>query len=57
MSRSWAVAEGGAAYAGRKTIVTFWSIALSLGVSAAVGLVFGSYPARAARLDPVEALR
>jgi putative ABC transport system permease protein len=38
--------------------VTFWSIALSVGVSAAVDLAFGSDPAmRAARLDPVEALR
>jgi len=53
-----AIAKGVAAYAGWKTIVTLWSIVLSVGVSAAVGLVFGSYPAmRAARLDPVEALR
>lgn len=53
-----AIAKGVAAYAGWKTIVTFWSIVLSVGVSAAVGLAFGSYPAmRAARLDPVEALR
>ena len=53
-----AIAKGVALYAGWNTIVTAWSIVLSVGVSAGVGLVFGSYPAmRAARLDPVEALR
>ncbi len=41
-----------------KTLVEWKSIALALGVSVAVGVFFGYYPAsRAARMDPVEALR
>jgi putative ABC transport system permease protein len=38
--------------------ITWWSLALAFGVSAAVGIAFGVVPAqRAGRLDPVEALR
>jgi putative ABC transport system permease protein len=38
--------------------ITWWSLALAFGVSAAVGILFGVVPAqRAGRLDPVVALR
>ncbi len=40
------------------TATPFWSIAVGLGVSASVGLVFGIFPAwRAAKLDPIDSLR
>jgi putative ABC transport system permease protein len=40
------------------TLVRPWSVFLAFGISIAVGLIFGTYPARrAALMNPVEALR
>ncbi len=45
-------------FAGMPTKITFFSLVLAFGISVALGIVFGIYPARrASRLDPIEALR
>ena len=44
--------------AGWATVVPWNAIVLSFGVSAAIGMFFGIYPARkASQLDPIVALR
>ncbi|MCK4294362.1 MAG: ABC transporter permease [Planctomycetes bacterium] len=45
-------------FAGMPTVVTAKSVVLSVGISVAVGIIFGLYPAvRAANVDPIIALR
>jgi len=54
----WLLAFLVSQFAGIPTSVSITSILLAFGVSAAIGIIFGYYPARrAAGLNPIEALR
>jgi putative ABC transport system permease protein len=45
-------------YSPLPAFVPLWAIAVGIGISALVGIIFGLWPAwKAARLDPIEALR
>lgn len=54
----WAIAFGVTYFGILQTQVSLSSVLLAFGVSAAIGIIFGYYPARrAAALNPIEALR
>jgi len=54
----WLLAWGVTKFGNIATKISVSSILLACGVSAAIGLIFGFYPARrAAKLNPIEALR
>jgi putative ABC transport system permease protein len=52
------MAKGINLFAGWDTVISLYSVVISFGISALVGIVFGIYPARqAAKMNPIAALR
>jgi putative ABC transport system permease protein len=54
----WAISFAITTFSSYTTTVSMLSVLLAVGVSSAIGVIFGYYPARrASKLDPIEALR
>jgi putative ABC transport system permease protein len=54
----WSLALAVASFSPLPARVTLWSVGIAVALGAGMGLIFGVYPAaRAARLDPIDALR
>jgi len=54
----WSISFAISTFSSYQTTVSLASVLLAVGVSTAIGVIFGYYPARrAAKLDPIEALR